>query len=353
MLKRFISFSHLLFGFSCIYLLLFFPRTYQILGFVAYSYLIYYLFGFRLAKINRLYPLVLLALPMLLLKFHFKIDWLGFAGLSYITFRTIQILLDTQPTDSRISPVNYFSFLTFTPTLLIGPIDRSDRFLKNLQEGYQNLNANLCYEGWQNFSLGILQKYILAELVTRYWLQPEDTVHGFFQHLNAACAYTTYLYFDFAGYSSLAVGVGNMLGIKVPQNFNFPFLAINPQDFWRRWHITLGDWLRDYFFRPIYKWLSGFKSLKNYSLSKQNAALFCTFLLMGCWNGISPHYIISGAVFGLYSVIHNTYTVECRRKDRDIVFGNAPAWLVKSISTAVMLIGVIFAIYIFSGRLKF
>jgi membrane protein involved in D-alanine export len=287
---------------------------------------------------------------MLLLKVHFKIHWIGFAGMSYITFRTIQILLDTQPTEKKISPRDYLLFLTFTPTLLIGPIDRSQRFIKNLQEGYKNLNATLFFEGWQNVALGILQKYVLAELVTRFWLQPEDNVHGLLQHINAAFAYTAYLYFDFAGYSSLAVGFGNMLGIKVPHNFNQPYMAINPQDFWRRWHITLGDWLRDYFFRPIYKWLSGFKSLKNYTLAKQNVSLFLTFVLIGCWNGFEHNYIWSGVIFGLYSVLHNTYNVECKKKGRDILFEKWNATVLKYFSIIIMIFAAVFAIYVFSGR---
>jgi membrane protein involved in D-alanine export len=293
---------------------------------------------------------LLLALPMIILKVHLKISWLGFAGLSYVTFRTIQIYIDRQPDEKPIHPRDYFTFLVFTPTLLIGPIDRWHRFRNNLDEGYRNLNSTLFFEGWQNVTLGILQKFVLAEIVSRYWLQPEDQVYTFLQHINAAFAYTTFLYFDFAGYSSLAVGFGNMLGIKVPHNFNQPYLAQNPQDFWRRWHITLGDWLRDYFFKPIYKWLSGFRSLKKYPVSKQNAALFFTFVLMGCWNGFEHNYILSGVVFGLYSAIHNTYIMQCKKRDKDIVFGKINPNTTRILSISIMICAAVFAIYIFSGR---
>jgi len=348
--SRFISYDNLLMGIVSFFILFFFNYTYQIIGFAIFSYCIYYLYCFRFPKVNRLYPALILAIPMVLLKVKFNIHWLGFAGMSYITFRTIQIVLDTQPTEQRISFKNYFLFLTFIPTLLIGPIDRSQRFIKNLEEGYQNLNFNLFFEGWQNVVLGVFQKYVLAELVSQYWLPPAENVHGFLNHTNAAFAYTAYLYFDFAGYSSLAVGFGRMLGIKVPANFNQPYLAINPQDFWRRWHITLGDWLRDYFFRPIYKWLSGFKALKNYPLAKQNVSLFLTFALMGCWNGFERNYILSGFVFGCYSVIHNSYTVECKRRDKDVLFENWNPMVTKYFSIIAMLLAAVFAIYLFSGR---
>ncbi len=348
--SRFISYSNLLFAITLFYVLFFFTRHLQLIGFAIYSYLIYYIFSFKFKNPHRLWVSLLLALPMILLKVQLNISWLNFAGLSYITFRTIQIFIDRQPDEKPVHPRDYFSFLVFTPTLLIGPIDRWQRFKNNLEEGYRNLNSNLFAEGWQNIALGVLQKYVMAEIVTRYWLQPEDNVHSFLQHINAAFAYTAYLYFDFAGYSSLAVGFGNMLGIKVPHNFNHPYLAVNPQDFWRRWHITLGDWLRDYFFRPIYKWLSGFYSLKKYPLTKQNLSLFFTFALMGCWNGLQHNYIWSGSIFGLYSVIHNTYLIECKKKDNDILFGKLnPKW-VQLISTLVMICAAVFAIYVFSGR---
>lgn len=348
--SKFISYANVLFGVTLFYVLCFFTQTYQLLGFAIYSYLVYYIFSFKIKNTYRLWVSLLLALPMILLKMHLKISWLGFGGLSYITFRTIQIFIDRQAGDEPIHPREYFTFLVFTPTLLIGPIDRWQRFKSNLEEGYKNLNTTLFFDGWQNVALGVLQKYVLAEIVTRYWLQPEDNVHSLFQHINAAFAYTAYLYFDFAGYSSLAVGFGNMLGIKVPHNFNQPYLAINPQDFWHRWHITLGDWLRDYFFRPIYKWLSGFQSLKKYSLTKQNLSLFFTFALMGCWNGFEHNYIWSGVIFGLYSVIHNTYVIECKKKDRDIVFGKLSNNFVKIISIVIMVCMTVFALYVFSGR---
>jgi membrane protein involved in D-alanine export len=222
-----------------------------------------------------------------------------------------------------------------------------------LDEGYKNVNLDQLMQGWRFVVYGLLLKYVLAEMVMRYWLPPEGIeMTTFLEHANNAISYTLYLYFDFAGYSLLAMGLGYMFGIQVPQNFDFPFLSVNPREFWQRWHITLGDWLRDYFFRPIYKWLSGFKSLGQFTLAKQNVSLFCTFLLMGLWNGSEWHFILSGATFGLYSTIHNTYVYHCKKSQKDIIFGNANGWVVKGISMLLMNICVIFAIYLFSGRLK-
>lgn len=348
--SKHVSYTSVLLIATLFYTFCFFTQTLQILIFVLYSYIVYYIFSFKLVKTNKLWPSLLLALPLILIKVHIGLSLISFAGMSYITFRTIQVFLDHQPNDARIPIGEYFTFLAFTPTLLIGPIDRWRRFKDNLNEGYKNLGFELFVDGWQNMVVGIFQKYILAELVARYWLQPVDNVHSLLEHTNAAFAYTAYLYFDFSGYSSLAVGFGNMLGVKVPQNFNHPYKALNPQDFWRRWHITLGDWLRDYFFRPIYKWLSGIKSLKQYTVTKQNVSLFLTFVLMGCWNGLSHSYIWSGVIFGVYSVIHNMYIIECKKKGKDIVFGQLSPVVTTFLSRFLMVCAAVFAIYVFSGR---
>jgi len=151
----------------------------------------------------------------------------------------------------------------------------------------------------------------------------------------------------------MAVGFGKLLGINVPFNFNKPYFAVNPQDFWKRWHASLGDWLRDYVFRPYYKWISGFKKLKAYPLFKQNTGLLLTFLIMGCWNGFKSYFIISGAIFGLYSVIHNTYVMMCNKKGKDILFGSLSPLVIKVISVFLMFNFGAFALYVFSGEFPY
>jgi membrane protein involved in D-alanine export len=356
LLKRayedFVSYRNLLFGISALYVFVFFDQTLQVVGFVIYSYLTYFFFGFKVKGSNRLLVSLLLALPLIILKLKFHISWIGFAGISYMTFRTIQIYIDAVDDQKPMSLRDYFTFLTFTPTLLIGPIDRAERFLTNMDEGYQHLNFKNLMVGWRFLIYGVLLKYVSAELVLRYWLPPQEAeMRSVLEHVNCAFSYSLYLYFDFAGYSLLAMGFGYMLGITVPENFNMPFLSVNPKEFWTRWHITLGNWLRDYFFRPGYKWLSGYKSLHQFALLKQNVALFCTFLLMGMWNGLTVNFVASGAVFGFYSVVHNTYVFQSKKKSKDVFFGNMPDWAKKGVSILLMNICAVFAIYVFSGRL--
>jgi membrane protein involved in D-alanine export len=162
-------------------------------------------------------------------------------------------------------------------------------------------------------------------------------------------AYLLFLFFDFAGYSLLAMALGNMVGMSVPYNFNQPFLAINPKEFWQRWHKSLGDWLNDYFFKPILRYLTT-KNLYT-PITRQSIALFSTFTLMGFWNGFEWHYIISGMLFGLYSVIHNYYQMQCKKNKRDVVFGNMNPKVVQYISIFIMFQLVAISIYIFSGKL--
>ena len=127
---------------------------------------------------------------------------------------------------------------------------------------------------------GIFYKFVCAELINRYWFNIND-FHSLskFEIVIDMYAYYLYLFFDFAGYSAMAIGIGRMIGINVPKNFIRPFLARNPQEFWTRFHKTLGDWLKDYFFIPFYKYFRSKNYLKSFPLTCQNISLFLTFFL--------------------------------------------------------------------------
>ena len=361
-LKKFISYSTNLLLVSLFYLLFFYPEPWHIISLVIYSYLIYYLFNSILRFKNKLIGTIILLLPMILVKtdirFHFYPfelnSFISFAGLSYISFRIVSVYIEAVPGSKAVNFFKYANFLIFIPTILIGPIDRYQRFNSDVNEGYNRINKKNFLDGWQMLILGILYKYICAEVVDRYWLEMIETESTKLIDMgNAMYAYFFYLFFDFAGYSAMAIGIGNMMGINVPINFNKPFLSINPQDFWRRFHKSLGDWLKDYFFMPLYMYFSRKKSLKKYPLLRQNTALFLTFLLMGLWNGFQLNFIISGMLFGLYSAVHNSYIYYCRKKRKDIVFNNLPENVVKWISIFIMVNLAAFSIYIFSGMCPF
>lgn len=351
---QYISYKSFLTVFVLYYVIFLFPSPVQAIAFVVYGYLIYYLFDYVFKISRKLIGVAFLIAPMILLKANAAPDIISFAGLSYVTFRIIQLYLDNTRETKPCNIQSYFLFMLFPQTILIGPIDRSNRFFSDLNNGWAQITRTRVVEGWQTILLGLLQKFILAELISRYVLSAIDAESkDTSEMLMYMYVYSFYLYFDFAGYSNLAIGTGKMFGIDVPFNFNNPFIAINPQDFWRRWHVSLSEWLRDYFFRPYYKWINGFKKLKESPLIKQNTGLFLTFVIMGCWNGFKSYFVISGCLFGLYSVVHNIYLVQCRKKGKDIIFGKLNPKAVRAISIFIMFNLVCFALYVFSGKFPF
>ncbi|MBL0126162.1 MAG: D-alanyl transfer protein [Flavobacteriales bacterium] len=338
---------------SLFYVVVYYPKPVQLLTFTAYQCLFTWLLLFKWRKLHGLLGSLLLALPMVLVKLKWEVDVIGFAGISYITFRCIQVYLDREQLRDRFRFSEFISFLLFTPSLLAGPIDRYERFKSDLDQGWSRLNGAALLAGWEFFILGLLHKFVGAEIVDRYWLARFPQESTALADMSATMYdYSVYLYLDFAGYSLLAIGLGRMLGIELPKNFDRPWLTDTAPDFWKRWHISLGDWLRDYFFRPIYKSLSGVQRLRTWPLLKQNIALFSTFLLMGLWNGLEAHYIISGSLFGVYSVVYNSHQHRIRKHKRDL-WGSTPAWAVKEISIFIMFNLACFALYIFSGRFPF
>lgn len=336
-----------------------FPNKYHFLFFIVYSYFITFLFSDHSMFNKKLPAIALLIIPLLATKIgetsssgaFAYLHIFYFAGLSFVTFRSVSYIMDKASDRPITNFISYFNYLSFTPTLLIGPIDRFSNFLKSEKNGFTNMNSENFITGWNFFVKGIAFKYIFAEVIDRYWLNNFSTQDpSLLAVSNTMYSYYFYLFFDFAGYSFMAMGIGKMMGIDVPLNFKNPFIAKNPQEFWESFHISLGNWLKDYFFKPINLFFGRKKSLKNYPLVRQNTALFLTFFLMGCWNGLEKHYILSGMLFGTYSFVHNTYRAQCNKKGRDIIFGNMNPTLVKIISIVIMFNLVAFAMYIFSGK---
>ena len=346
-LKEFVSYSTVLFVAIILYITFFIPHAQKILFFLVYVYAVYWIYVSNKYQ-ETFFPMIIVALFLILHKFDidpiFKV-----IGISYITFRTIQAIVDSH-NYGKLSFMEFTSFLLFPTTLLAGPIDRSYRFQEDLKKGYENLTLSNIGKGWDILIVGVLFKFIFAEFVNKFWLSTiDENSVVLFDMANSAYAYTTYLFFDFAGYSAMAVGLSIMMGIYVPMNFNHPYLAPNPQDFWRRFHITLGSWLTDYFFKPLYKYLHNFHILKGRRLLIQNLAIIATFLLMGMWNGFTWYFIFSGFLFGIYSAIHNIYVVYVKKGGFDY-FAIFPDIISINLKRFLMLNGAVLALYFFSGR---
>jgi membrane protein involved in D-alanine export len=344
---------------NLLFLTVVYPLPYHFLLLILYAYFSTWLIS-DIFKIKKKFAgIIILLLPMLLVKFDIRFHFhpyelnkiISFAGLSYASFRIIGYYMDKAPGEKITDFITYFNFLSFTPTLLIGPIDKHARFKASQDSGFSNMNSENVAIGINAFVKGLAFKYIFAEAIDRYWMS-QFPAHSkeIIDMANNMYSYYFYLFFDFAGYSFMALGIGKLMGMNVPLNFANPFVSVNPQDFWRRFHISLGDWLKEYFFTPLYMFFSRKKSLKKYPLTRQNLALLLTFMLMGCWNGFRFYYLLSGFLFGLYSVVHNTYVVECKKKGKDVVFGNMDPRAVKALSIFIMFNLVAVALYIFSGK---
>lgn len=272
-----------------------------LLAFIIYQYVLVFIAQRMDSK--RLKPLVILSILPLVVNKVFAITQLhllSFIGTSYMSFKTIQIMLEISDglIKERISVKDYLQFLLFFPTVSSGPIDRSRRFLKEINEVMPRKDyLELAGDGIYRIVLGLLYKVVLSTYVYQILLALSNTGTVVYS-IKYMYLYTLYLFFDFAGYSLMAVGSSNVLGIQTPMNFNKPFLSIDIKDFWTRWHITLSTWLRDFVFSRVLMQVIRKKWFKN-RLHNAAYAYMVNMLVMGFWHGISVSYIAYGFYHGI------------------------------------------------------
>ena len=272
-----------------------------LLAFIIYQYVLVFIAQRMDSK--RLKPLVMLSILPLVVNKVFAITQLhllAFIGISYMSFKTIQIMLEISDglIKEKISVKDYLQFLLFFPTVSSGPIDRSRRFLKEINEVMPRKDyLELAGDGIYRIVLGLLYKVVLSTYVYQVLLVLSNTGTVVYS-IKYMYLYTLYLFFDFAGYSLMAVGSSNVLGIQTPMNFNKPFLSIDIKDFWTRWHITLSTWLRDFVFSRVLMQVIRKKWFKN-RLHNAAYAYMVNMLVMGFWHGLSVSYIAYGFYHGI------------------------------------------------------
>jgi alginate O-acetyltransferase complex protein AlgI len=221
-------------------------------------------------------------------------------GISFFTFTQIAYLVDSYRDEVKeMDYLNYTLFVTFFPHLLAGPIlhhkEMMPQFdsLKSKVINYRNISAGIFL-----FSIGIFKKVVIADTFAQ-WANAGFTVQAslnFFEAWATSLSYTFQLYFDFSGYTDMALGVALLFNIKLPTNFNSPYKALNIQDFWRRWHVTLSRFLRDYIYIP----LGGNRNGE----TRTYFNLFMVFLIGGFWHGASWMFVAWGALHGIAIVLH-------------------------------------------------
>ena len=272
-----------------------------LLAFIVYQYFLVFLAQRIEAK--RLKPLVFLSILPLVINKVFaltSLHLLAFIGISYMSFKTIQIMLEISDglIKEKITVKDYLQFLLFFPTVSAGPIDRSRRFLKEINEVMPRKEyLELAGDGVYRIVLGLLYKIVLSTYVYQMLLALNNTGTVVYS-IKYMYLYTLYLFFDFAGYSLMAVGSSNILGIQTPMNFNKPFLSVDIKDFWTRWHITLSTWLRDFVFSRVLMQVIRKKWFKN-RLHNATYAYMVNMLVMGFWHGLSVSYIVYGFYHGV------------------------------------------------------
>jgi len=244
---------------------------------------------------------VLSILPMVLFR---SVEGLYLLGISYLSFRTIQIILEIR--DGLIKEVSVFEysyFLLFFPTISSGPIDRSRRFNQDIKKSFKKDEYhNLFKSGVYKIFLGIAYKFIIGVLVSVYWMKPIPWDGAILNTINYMYAYSMYLFFDFAGYSLMAVGVSHILGIKIIDNFNMPFISKDIKEFWNRWHMSLAFWFRDFIYtRFVMSAIKGgwFKS----KLTASYLGFYLTMTTMGVWHGAEKHYLVYGSYHGMLMIL--------------------------------------------------
>lgn len=309
-----------------------------------------------------LYRVVLAATlaPLVIYKVTASLDvpnLMGFIGISYITFKAIQVEIEIRDgLIAAMAPSDYLYFLLFFPTFTSGPIDRSRRFVADVERTPSRAEyADLLTRGILLLLVGAVMQLVIATIIQRFYLGPaaEAAVAGALPNLKSlgikpplrgivkAYAYGLYLFFDFAGYSCMAMGASYCLGVRTPRNFRAPFAAVDLLDFWNRWHITLSTWLRDFVFmrftrvaskRHLLRPLAGGEraSRANERLATACAGYLLNMGLMGMWHGLTADYLAYGVYHGILLAVTEVYQKRCplHKRFRNALWYRALSWFV-------------------------
>ena len=240
-------------------------------------------------------------------------------GISFFTFQQITYLVDSYYKETNVYDfLQYCLFVTFFPQLIAGPIVHHREMLPQFaRDALYRLKAEHLAVGGTIFTIGLFKKVVLADGIAIYATPVFDAAEAgvaltIVEAWGGALAYSLQLYFDFSGYSDMAIGLARMFGVRLPLNFNSPYKATNISDFWRRWHITLSRLIREYLWDPISLRLTRYAIINEYGdfgifiLTVLSPALFA-FFWIGLWHGAGWNFIIFGLIHGCYIVIHSLW----------------------------------------------
>lgn len=228
-----------------------------------------------------------------------QVNWLNTnslpIGLSYIAFQAIAYLMDVrnEVVDSEKNFLNFALYILFFPKIITGPIARYRDLASQLAD--RTVTRQGAADGLRRFIIGLAKKALIADTLARVVNPAFSLVEPSFSTGIAwvvVIGYSLQLYYDFSGYTDMAIGLGQMMGFKFVENFNYPYIARSISDFWRRWHISLSSWFRDYVFYPL-----EFRR-RRASKVRQIANMLIVFLLTGLWHGLTINFVVWGMIHG-------------------------------------------------------
>ena len=220
-------------------------------------------------------------------------------GISFYTFQSISYIVDVYK--GRVSPtetwIEYLFFLSYFPALVAGPIVRADYFLPQIQNRDHASRQEMAAGLWL-IILGLVKKAVVADYIAQYndLIFASPTGYSGLESLMGVVGYVVQIYCDFSGYSDMAIGISAIMGFRLTRNFDFPYKSRNLTDFWRRWHISLSTWLRDYVYIPLGGNRRG--TLRTYVNN------FLTMLVGGLWHGAAWKFVIWGGMHGVGLIVH-------------------------------------------------
>jgi alginate O-acetyltransferase complex protein AlgI len=233
--------------------------------------------------------------------------WLGF---SYIAFRLIHVLRDKQMGRlPELTLPEFATYVVFFPALSAGPIDRVERFVGDLKKEFVlTFSGDETLLAGQRIVLGLFKKFVVADALALIALNDAlatqvHTTSWMWIHLYA---YALQIYFDFSGYTDIAIGIALLVGIQLPENFAAPYTRPNLTQFWNSWHMTLTQWIRSYFFNPFNRWIRGYKNLPTWTMLFIGQLV--TMILIGLWHGITWNFILWGVWHGLGLFLQNRWS---------------------------------------------
>lgn len=235
-------------------------------------------------------------------------------GISFFTFRNISYVVDLfkNKIETKHNFIDYSLFIAFFPQILSGPLMRAeDFFLQLSKQPVENINYK---NALGRFLLGLFKKLVIATYLSENIVNPAFAVpenNSVISLWLGMYAYAIVIYADFSGYTDMSIAVSSLLGFQTPENFDKPYFAQNIQEFWRRWHITLSNWIRDYVYIP----LGGSRKGKIRTVIN----ILITFALTGLWHGVGGTYIVWGLIHGVLLAFMNIFKKD-KKEDKNIIF---------------------------------